>query len=53
MAELKRLVAAGRYLVDPVAVADAMIRRGGWVLWGHQQPPLIVRLPRGERDRRS
>jgi hypothetical protein len=52
-AEIKRLVADGRYRVDPVAVADAMIRRGDWVLWGHQRPPLIVPLPRREGDQRS
>lgn len=29
--EIKRLVRAGKYRIDPVAVADAMIRRG-WAL---------------------
>jgi hypothetical protein len=52
-AKIKRLVADGRYRVDPVAVADAMIRRGNWVLCVHQGPPWIVYLPRGESDGRS
>jgi hypothetical protein len=52
-AEIKRLVAEGRYRVDPVAVADAIIRRGSWVLWGYQRVPLIIHLPRREGDGRS
>jgi hypothetical protein len=35
--EIKRLVWAGRYRIDPVAVADAMIRRG-WALLETREP---------------
>jgi hypothetical protein len=49
-AEIKRLVASGRYRIDPVAVADALVRRGNRILWGHQRPAVIVHLPRRRGD---
>jgi hypothetical protein len=48
--EIKRLVADGVYRIDPVQVADAMIRHGNRVFWGHQRPLPIVHLPQRERD---
>jgi len=51
--EIKRLVANGRYRIDPARVADAIIRRRNWLLGGHRRPPLIVQLPGRERDPRS
>jgi hypothetical protein len=30
LTEIRDLVTTGRYVVDPLAVADAIVRRGGW-----------------------
>jgi hypothetical protein len=42
-AEIKRLLASGQYRIDPAAVADAMLRRGTFPLYGYQGRPRIVR----------
>ena len=44
--EIKRQLATGRYRVDPLAVAEAMIRRGEWDHYRYRRPPIAVPLPK-------
>jgi hypothetical protein len=48
-AEIKRLIAHGQYRVDPTRVADAMIRRGQWLLEGGRPPSVVVHPPIARR----